>query len=982
MHSAELDQLQKILGISLNAMAIDWEDYKRAYDFSYENDADEAADRRYFSWKHFRGVHDPQSCLLDEEGHVRGIILRGTATAPELQLPLLPALEYLCVCDNPQLSAFRMPGSSPLLQHVELSNNQLQSFELAGPQPLLKHLNLRKNRLSHLGLPFELPELQILDATDNALTSLALPGKLPALEYLELANNRLGELSSGSDFSRLRKMNLRNNQLKSLPKGKYTVLETLYVAGNPLEGYEESLIKGDENKGGNAKEIIAQLRAFATSGERLNDRVKLIVVGNGRVGKTSLVKRLKGLKYDPNETYTHGVAISELQKEHFPGVNTENLQLKVWDFGGQEVFYATHQFFMSEEAAYIYVWTDQALARENKGKDTVTSPADERWRPHQYWLDNIRMHGKESPIMIIKTHALRAREAFPDGLTEMYEVSGDVLNFDAKIDADDALNEIQEALTERINNLPLLGKRTPVSFYRLTERMNELRHAGIFELTKAEFEAYAREMEIVEGDTDAALSYLHKIGEVVYLGEKEELKDKIFVDPIELTRRVYKLIQSNDELKRKEGRFDVAYAAKALGDDWPALLALLEGFELIFRRQDGKYIAPQYLPKLAEVNENAQNSIKMVEGNLPFRLGLRYPRFMPDNVMVNVLSKYGPDAARDTVYRDCISFTDARLSLGCLIKADEEARTIELCAGSGADADQLVRAVYHKLLDLSKKAEVHVAVEAGKWVKREALTANMPDFLPLADASGTVPAKGFRFLFEAPEPPELDTRGIGFGSTDPKSAGEIIEVPSAGDARIAIRAIPEINPVNLLFTAATPQHAGQINTGYETRFKDLIREFDRGAKIQFKEEHGLSQERFRNYLFTNDPHIVHFAGHGATEGLVLQDKSLDAEVLLDLIKLQRNTQILLLNACNTLPMARELAAYIPYVIGTPGPLSDDAAIEFARGFYTGISGGRTVEDSYWYGINSIKAAGIRGGQWPVLVKRGSLPLTPGSPATD
>jgi len=210
----------------------------------------------------------------------------------------------------------------------------------------------------------------------------------------------------------------------------------------------------------------------------------------------------------------------------------------------------------------------------------------------------------------------------------------------------------------------------------------------------------------------------------------------------------------------------------------------------------------------------------------------------------------------------------------------------------------------------------------------------------------------------------------------------IIEVGKSDDARIVHKDIAEINPLHILFTAATPQHAGQINVGYETRFKDLIREFDRKDKIQFKEEHGLSQERFRNYLFTNDPHIVHFAGHGETEGLVLQDRSLDASVLLSLVKLQHNTQVVLLNACNTLPMAKELAAYIPYVIGTPGPLSDDAAISFARGFYTGIATGRSVEDSYRYAVNSIEADGHGGGYLPVLVRRiSSIAGTLDLPAT-
>ena len=87
----------------------------------------------------------------------------------------------------------------------------------------------------------------------------------------------------------------------------------------------------------------------------------------------------------------------------------------MWDFGGQEIFYATHQFFLSEEAAYIYAYSDEAIAKANKERDKKKSPSidEEKWRAHEYWLDNIRMHGKESPIQVVRTHCLTATKQLP-----------------------------------------------------------------------------------------------------------------------------------------------------------------------------------------------------------------------------------------------------------------------------------------------------------------------------------------------------------------------------------------------------------------------------------------------------------------------------------------------------------------------------------------------------------------------------------------
>lgn len=751
MESTELNKLEQHLGLTLKVMEIDWDDYKRSYGFTYDNEEDEAADRRYFNWHHFRGVHDPQSCMLDEDGHVHGIILRGIVTVASLELPELPALEYVCVCDNEKLTTFRMSGVFPLLQHLELSNNNLITFELTEPQPLLKNFNIRKNQLTTLDLPAELPALESLDATDNALTSLVLRGELPALKYLELSNNQLEHIESESSFSQLRKLNLRGNKLKKLPKGQYEKLETLYVSDNPLRNYEEVLIKGND-KGGNAIEIIADLRAMAR-GKRSNERLKLIVVGNGRVGKTSLVKRLSKLPFDPEEIYTHGIAITELNKAHFPGVKTDGLQLKVWDFGGQEVFYATHQFFMSEEAVYLYVWTDKELASNNRCKDKKQSPVDERWRPHQYWLDNIRMHGEKSPIVVVKTHAKHTSEGFPDGLAVEYEIKDGILNFDSDEELTERLDVIRRVLTKRINDVQLLGSVRSVSFYNIINTITELRKNGQYELTLARFTDYVLEEGMPQKDVKAVLSFLHKVGEVIYLEDKEVLKNKIFIDPNELIHRVYKLIKSNEELKSMDGRFDANYSARVLGADWEELLALLEGFELIYcnrTREPAIYIAPQYLPRLTDRLITEQNLFNHHKDSNPIKFSLWYPLFMPDNIMINLLSKYGP-FGRDTVYRDNILFTDEATSEKCIICADEENRKIHVHLGDSVAANLLAKDVYEKLINLSKKAEVYVATTLDKWVKQSVLSKKNTDVFPLADGSGITSAKGFEFLWKSRE---------------------------------------------------------------------------------------------------------------------------------------------------------------------------------------------------------------------------------------
>lgn len=979
MPSNEKQLLEKALGLSLVEVGLDWPQFQKDYGIRHEDPADEAADRAFFTWQRFRGEHRANSCLLDEEGRVRGLIIKESGLK-SLRLPELPALEYLCVCENKQLEEIELAGKAyPLLQYMDWSNNALSAIRLTAELPLLAYLNVSRNKASQLQLPKALPALKEVDASHNQIRECTLPDVLPELAYLFLEGNGMTVLRTQAKLNALRTLNLRGNQLTELPKAEYAALETLYLKGNPLSGFGEDLLKGDKENG-NAVEIIAALRSFAQTGERPNQRAKLIVVGNGRIGKTCLVKRLKGLPPKRLEDYTHGIAISELEKQHLPGVKTDELTLKVWDFGGQEVFYATHQFFMSEEAAYIYAWTDEGIARKNWENDEGKAPRayheSDKWREHEYWLENIRMHGKDSPVVVVKTHCLDTRGTFPaERLKTAYALKHDPVDFDAFSPEPRYLENLAKAMTEALNRLPLLGQPIPRGFHDLVEKMDALRDEGVVELSKQDFLPLASACQIPEQDADAALGYLRKTGEVIHFPDSPRLRDKIYVNPDVLTKRAYKLIESNDHLTDEEGEFTTHYAKDCLGSDWEDLLELLISFQLIYRKKSGGsviYIAPQYLPPLSKAGRNARNAFLGNERGKPLRFTLRYPQFLPENVMVNVLSEYGPYAL-DAVYRDAIFFCKEGQKEGCVIKADEGKREIQVYTTSSTAGNALAREVFEQFVTLSKKAALHIAVEAGEWVDVKRLDKGSSMTLPVEGSVDTY-AKLSDFGFLRAERASSSTRDINIGldSTSPKTYPKldenIISVPMLNDiSKGKGWAIEPNTPIHVLFTAATPSHAGKLNTGKESRLKDLIKEFDEEQRIVFQEEHGLDVEKFSNELFTKDPHVIHFAGHGEEEGLILEDDNLDGDVLVELVADLDNTRIVMLNACYTLPIAKELARYVPFVIGTQGKIPDDTAIAFARGFYVGLSSGKSIKSSFKYGLNTIKRKRLEGADIPILV---------------
>lgn len=114
-------------------------------------------------------------------------------------------------------------------------------------------------------------------------------------------------------------------------------------------------------------------------------RTKLMLVGLGQAGKTSLLRALKNVKTENCEV-TDGISIEDWN------VSLENgstLTYSMWDFAGQSVYYNTHQFFLSPKGIYLLVWNVR-LGSEYAGLE--------------FWLSSISCHAPGAPVIIVGTH--------------------------------------------------------------------------------------------------------------------------------------------------------------------------------------------------------------------------------------------------------------------------------------------------------------------------------------------------------------------------------------------------------------------------------------------------------------------------------------------------------------------------------------------------------------------------------------------------
>jgi internalin A len=116
-----------------------------------------------------------------------------------------------------------------------------------------------------------------------------------------------------------------------------------------------------------------------------NNEAKLLLVGNGDVGKTCLAYRLINDTFLEDAKKTEGINISRWS---FPAPELEHSEIKlnIWDFGGQEIYHATHQFFLTKRSVYLLLWN----ARKTKDYDHI-----------YYWLHTIEAFGENSPVILV-----------------------------------------------------------------------------------------------------------------------------------------------------------------------------------------------------------------------------------------------------------------------------------------------------------------------------------------------------------------------------------------------------------------------------------------------------------------------------------------------------------------------------------------------------------------------------------------------------
>lgn len=221
-----------------------------------------------------------------------------------------------------------------------------------------------------------------------------------------------------------------------------------------------------------------------------------------------------------------------------------------------------------------------------------------------------------------------------------------------------------------------------------------------------------------------------------------------------------------------------------------------------------------------------------------------------------------------------------------------------------------------------------------------------------------------------------------------ESSFEQEDGPSASFASVGRRRVPlapseskakgggrDSTKTRILFLAADPSDATRLRLGSEAReIREKLSLAKRRSRFSFDERHSVRPADLSQALLEIRPQIVHFSGHGRSDGaLCFEDemgksRPITADALASLFQLvEENLRCVILNACFSSGQADAIGSCIQYVIGMRTTLGDRVAMAFSVGFYQALGAGESIESAYRFGCALSKIENPKQGDVPVLI---------------
>jgi len=496
-------------------------------------------------------------------------------------------------------------GVAALTIHKQLTSLNLSanSIDDAGAELLpaftnLISLNLSYNEIGDAGAEHlvALANLTTLYLEENHISDIGVKAfaALGNLTTLDLERNEICDVSPFASLDRLTFLNLKNTKvtnllpLKSLLESGLDVVieklceEDINVFGCPLIHPPSEIVQQGREA------VLNYLREIEAQGEDHLYEAKVLILGDGGAGKTSLLRRLyqTDLPMPAEEESTKGI---DIHRHSFTNAAGRPFHLNLWDFGGQQIYHATHQFFLTKRTLYILV------------DDTRNSSQAVQDDGFKYWLELIEALSEGSPVLIFQNEkAGRSKSIDIAGIKGRFANVKDV--YRGNLELPKAAEKLAEAIRYYVQQLPHVGEAVPARWLAIRAELEERKQQVPYISLKDYFQIYGRHLELDESKALQLSRYFHDLGVFLHFQEDPLLARLVILNNDWATEAVFNVLD-DEPTKARSGYFNRAdcqriWSHSTYRDLYPELLALMEKFELCYKLNDQPietWLAPQLL---------------------------------------------------------------------------------------------------------------------------------------------------------------------------------------------------------------------------------------------------------------------------------------------------------------------------------------------------------------------------------------------------
>jgi internalin A len=525
----------------------------------------------------------------------------------------------------------------------------------------LQYLDCYATPVSDFAPLRDLCNLLWLDCSFTYMSDLAPLEGLSDLQYLDCSSTQVSNLAPLQSLCHLQSLACSECRLTSVPEGFWLnpSLKNLYLWKTEVPGIPAEVLS--QEVGENCLDSLhAHLRDLEKGREEVSG-IKLMMLGNGLIGKTQICRRLRGEDYDESEDSTHGIRVTSAP---LPG--SKDVRLQIWDFGGQDIYHGTHALFLRSRAIFPLVWIPQAeRAPEHRHGAFIF-----RNRPLAYWLDYVKhFGGTDSPVLVIQNRCDKPEDEILSPPVPQEALAAfpfkKVLHYSAKKNRgraalDEALHEAAVWLCEKQGVAEIGTGRA-----RINERLEKMRDEDAARPPAERrwrtipHDHFLEMCEEAGGISSPGhlLSYLHNAGVVFY---REGLfGDQLILDQgwaLEAIYAVFHREKCVKRLRRQNGRFTRSDLADWLWDaaghtiaEQELFLGMMRSCGICFAHKpavpekdiEAEYVAPDFLPEKSEIAQDL--ALKWEAGLAGESAEFEYP-FLHPGLMRAIVSRVGSDA--------------------------------------------------------------------------------------------------------------------------------------------------------------------------------------------------------------------------------------------------------------------------------------------------------------------------------------------------